>query len=258
MTREEERARTVELTLRGTVFGTTTQARASAERWRKLLAVELQQDVELVNVELEDVDGAEDPYASVQSRGYWVVCCRECDEGDPTPLPFAQKVEREAWIRTHRESAGHQRFVRVDPKDPDLLLDDDLDTVAWKGTIAYERVPTTDGRILRNLRWPGLVSGPLPLLLDVTREQVGTVDVAWREALPDGQGTAIRARGTILPRVVGLDGHAELGVDVDGDYEPCGDDGLLLHGGRLHSVTVYRAAEPGQAAWESVGLEVET
>lgn len=254
MTREIERGRTVEATLRATTYGTEAQARASAERWRRNLAVELQQDVELVSVELEDVDGAEDPYASVQSRGSWVVCCRECDRGDPTPLPFAQKVERETWVLTHRDETGHAEYVRVDPEEGG--------SVEWSGTIAYERVPTTDGRIIEHLSWPGLVSGPLPVFLEGNpQEQVGTIESAWREEFVDtkGGGTRVRARGTILPSVVGEDGHALLGIDVDQDMADAYDHGrLLVVRSRLRSVTLYRETEPAQAAWDDVGLEIET
>lgn len=48
---------TLEVTLRGQTFGTEAQAHESAERWRRLLAVDLHGDVELVNVRLDEADG---------------------------------------------------------------------------------------------------------------------------------------------------------------------------------------------------------
>jgi hypothetical protein len=79
----------------------------------------------------------DDPYTHVESRGYFVVCCRSCDDGRPTPQPFSTAWERMAWYRAHAEGTGHEDFFVLDPTgetpSPDRLG-------SWVGTVAYEDV----------------------------------------------------------------------------------------------------------------------
>lgn len=51
----------LEVTLRGTTFGTEAQARETAERWRKLVAVAAGSDVELAHVDVVSVATVEGP-----------------------------------------------------------------------------------------------------------------------------------------------------------------------------------------------------
>lgn len=55
MKQEPEAGRELIVTLRLTAFGTRQQARATAERIKRMLSVELHQDVHLVRVEYRPV-----------------------------------------------------------------------------------------------------------------------------------------------------------------------------------------------------------
>jgi len=56
-----------------------------------------------------------DPYDAVEAKGYFVVCCRTCDAGEPLPMPFAMAEARSEWMTAHSSVPGHNRFVVIDP-----------------------------------------------------------------------------------------------------------------------------------------------
>lgn len=200
----------LEVTLRGTTFGTEVQARETAERWRKLVAVAAGNDVELVRVDTVAV-------------------------------------------------------ARVEPE-----------LSAWVGTVAFEGVPTTDGRALSTLRWPRLAAGPLPVVLWGTGERVGTVTEVWRETVgphggprlepgtplpdelpvPEGRSRIV-ARGTVHRHLVPESGRIPLGADVTSGRVHEGDDHLVvIVEGKLTAVTLYPDDSGQQAAWPDCALEV--
>lgn len=64
---------------------------------------------------LKAAAGPADPYAEVKSRGYFVICCRACDEGTPLPIPFKTADERGAWAARHTRGTGHASWYVLDP-----------------------------------------------------------------------------------------------------------------------------------------------
>lgn len=57
-----------------------------------------------------------DLYDEVESRGFFVVCCKACDNGRPLPIPFATPEARHHWTTEHTLGTGHARYVMINPK----------------------------------------------------------------------------------------------------------------------------------------------
>lgn len=230
---------TVEVRLRSTTYGTEAQARATAERWHQLVQVAAQRDLELVDVVVHQPGDPD---------------CETCE--------------------------GRGLVGLVAPLDPcpDCVatVPPDEPLGAWVGTVAYEGVETTDGRVLQRLSWPRLVLGPLPVVELGTGRQVGTVTEAWREALgPHGgpsleEGTPvtvvegvpqgavrIRARGTLQRSAAGPDGHVALGVDVTGGQVESDGDHVVLVDGKLLGLTLYPEGSGSTPAWPDAALQLE-
>lgn len=218
---------TVEVRLRGTTYGTEAQARATAERWRSTLAVAAQRDVKLLEVTVRQPG---DPDCET-CEGQGVV-------GLVKPLdPCPDCVDRGPGV--------------------------DEEPVPWSGTVAYEGVETTDGRVLQRLSWPHLVLGPLPVVELGTGRRVGTITEVWREDFVDGEdlpapgAVRVRARGTVLRSAVGADGRVALGVDVTGGRVESDRDRVVLAGGKLLGLTLYSEGSGSTPAWPDAALQLE-
>lgn len=103
-----------------------------------------------------------DRYDQVESKGYYVACCRACDQGDPTPIPFKTATARSDWIAAHTAVPGHTRFVVIDP-----VRGQDSDQLplgfAQTGEVSFGEI-VSSGPVTGSGLQAGVIRGPARLI----------------------------------------------------------------------------------------------